>query len=352
MCGTGRYDAKPSILVSHPWNDMKTGLSIMKILSEPQVREQYDSSPMEVRFKIYLFLGPSFKYLGWPIESLDIRLKDNFLSGAVLVSDDACNVISTITCGVRHTGPSHPVFALTPAHAFEPSYKGDGGVVENVKANADASDRDGEGVEDEAVCEFADVEYDIAELLQYESSNVLEPRLSEPPTDRARDQDLTKFGTKILKPKGVWGRPKLPEWPASSELRDWHNHPNLDWALVEIENSDQWSRPNLDYELRPVDHLSEEKEPVDIMTSRGLLHGTISSTPTFIANARHSGSLCEVWIVSTMDSSFDVGDSGALVIRPGSQSAYGYVIAVNHSRELYIVPLRAALNQICHVLSI
>lgn len=47
-----------------------------------------------------------------------------------------------------------------------------------------------------------------------------------------------------------------------------------------------------------------------------------------------------------------VGDSGALVIDSLTEQPYGYVIAVNHFQELYVVPLKSVLEQISQMMPI
>lgn len=305
MCGTSMNDAKPSILIFHPQIDAKMSMSILSILRRPEVRQQYNSSDMIVCFNIWPFSGPSFKYLGRPMEGLSIQMQDSYIPGA-LISDDACDRISTITCGIRFPNMADTIFALTTAHAFEKDDDSNGSDTEYEKIAAGMTfelneDEDVNG----DIYKFGDVEYDIAELMKYENidkQNQLS-QIGKQHTDLPRqEQDQfdglvqTSEAKIVISPNRVWGRPQGSEWA---------NYPNLDWALIEIENSEEWKADDIDLAMYDIPGLGYKSRSVRIITSRGSLHGTICNIPAFIANSSNSSSLCKVWIVSPADSSMN-----------------------------------------------
>ncbi|KAL6814504.1 hypothetical protein J3E69DRAFT_111065 [Trichoderma sp. SZMC 28015] len=354
MCGTGIDDAKPSILVCHPQNDPETGILIIRSLTKSHVRKQYDSRHVKVRFGIYLFLGPAFTYLGVRTEPLNIRMKDASFSGARLVSGDVGSTVSTITCGIKFLGAPSPLFGLTSAHAFDNDE--DGAIDTKLSETANpplllhGTTRDEES-EDEDICVFADVEYDFAGLMRYDStdeesqtttSSVSSEGLSKPEHSQT-DSDVPTSHDTYITPSRVWGRRKIRQL----------NHPNLDWALVEMEKSEQWELNNIKLPSQIYNALDSryESRSVLIMTSRGALKGTICNIPTFLTNSNSNSHAGEVWSVTlTKSDEILVGDSGALVLDALTKRLYGYVIGINHFRELYIMPLSLVLKQFSDVL--
>ncbi|RFU80812.1 hypothetical protein TARUN_1377 [Trichoderma arundinaceum] len=353
MCGASIHAAQPSILVCHPSNDYKTGMSIMKILSRKQVKEQYDSRHTKApRFKIYLFLGSSFTSLGRPMESLSIRIKDSYIPGALLVSGDGYDGISTIACGINFPNFDERIFALTSAHAFEEYKESDDSDTEDEDTVDTILVPDEDEEEGRETYTFAGIEYDISELMKYENINKQSPtsQVSVQHTNvRGHmqghlDGSIQSSHVAVINPNRVWSRPQGSEWI---------NSPNLDWALVEIEESDQWEPRNVDQVMHDIPEPSNSSRAVRILTSRGSLHGTICSIPTLIANSNDASSLCKVWTVTVEDSdTIFVGDSGALVIDTLTEQPYGYVIAINQFKELYIMPLLSVLNQISEMIAI
>ncbi|KAL7799927.1 hypothetical protein V8C37DRAFT_97299 [Trichoderma ceciliae] len=343
MCGTRLADAQPSILVSHPWNDVKTGLSIMKILCDSHVREQYDSVYMIARFKIYLFLGPSFTYLGRPMGDLNIRITESYVPGSLLVSGDIHDGVSTITCGISFPHIDERKFVLTSAHAFEEANEGDRGDVENEETVDSLPVPNGDEEENEETILFADVEYDLAELMKFENmeeqNQISESGLQAELVQGRADGRVQNSRASVLRPSRVWGANKT-------------NDPNLDWALVEIEESYRWMAGRADGIVHEASGLGDGSRAVRIMTSRGPIHGNVRSIPAFIANSNDASSLCEVWTVFAVDSSVYAGDSGALVIDSLTEELYGYVIATNQFQELYVMPLKSVIRQISEIIAI
>lgn len=375
MCGTGIDDAKPSILVCHPQNDPETGILIIRSLTKSHVRKQYDSRHVKVRFGIYLFLGPAFTYLGLRTEPLNIRMRDASFSGASLVSVDVGSTISTITCGIKFLGAHGPLFGLTSAHAFE---NDEGGTIDaklgetaNPPLLLHGTTRDEES-EDEDICVFADVEYDFTELMRYDSTDEeSQTTTSSVPSEvllksehSQTDSDVLLSHDTYITPSRVWGRRKIRQ----------SNHPNLDWALIEIEKSEQWELDNIKVpsQIYKAPDSRFQDRGVLVMTSRGALKGTICNIPTFLANSDSNSHAGEVWSVTltksgisksvtiftyTMGSTANcftdeilVGDSGALVLDALTKRLYGYVIGINHFRELYIMPLNLVLKQFSDIL--
>jgi hypothetical protein len=284
----------------------------MKILTKKQVRDQYDSSHMTTRFKIYLFLGLSYKDLGYPAETLGIIMKRSRFPGALLVSEHF-DGISTITCGIRFPNIDDTIFALTSAHAFEGDDEGNEGDIQYEETSDTLSAPNEDEEEDGETFEFAGVEYDMTELMNYEnihkqdqiSEASLEHREKSETIQRHADKDLhfsqtdsqffqddlQNLEAEFIMASRVWGRPKGPEWA---------QYPNLDWALIEIE-LDQ--RLMASVRLHEVPELGDENRAVRIKTSRGVLYGTICNIPAFIANSNSISSLCEVWTVTAAEPS-------------------------------------------------
>lgn len=296
MCGTCTDDAKPSILVCHPQNDPKTGLLVMDILTQSHVRRQYNSLFMKVRFGIYLFFGPSPTSLGHRMENLNIRMKDTSLAGAALVSSDTLSTVSTITCGIKFLDIGGPYFALTSAHAFEE----DG---EDSELDAQFNEMDNSqspldefgsqyDSDDEDTYTFADVEYDIAGLLQCDTKDEWEQvRKSSVPRGELSEVEHSHFDESVpvshptyIKPTGAWG------WRT--------DHRNLDWALIDIGEDERWQELDLISTMYEAPGLGDKNGRVLVITSRGSLEGTICDLPAFIANSKNNSHFCEVWSVT------------------------------------------------------
>lgn len=295
MCGKTMEDAKPSILVHHP--HVKVGALILRILDDSPVKEQYDdSSPMRPCYGLYLVLGPAWKYFGCSTKDLHVRMTNSRIAGALLVSGE--DGISTITCGIRFPGIDGTIFALTTAHAFE----------EDDEYEAEATEYDEEALDallvpsevegqDRKVYRLAGVEYDMVELMKCENMSE-QYQISQTSIHDANPsghvQGYVDEATTTISPNRVWGRPKAPKWD---------NHSNLDWALVEIEQSPQWETGRVDLAMSIFNSLDGKNRDVRIITSRGTLYGEISTIPTFIANSNTSSSLCKVWTVTIPDPS-------------------------------------------------
>lgn len=276
MCGGHRLTAEPSIVIAHPCNDPDTGLAILKTLTQPQIRDQYELHST-TRFQIYLSLRPTFEYLASPSDSFNICIKSPYFPGAVLASGDTCDNVSTITCGIRFSNTDDTIFALTPAHALKTD--GAGSVTSIQKDTSTPS-------QSQATCVLADVEYNMDELKQLEkvtTEAIVRREHKSKPTKRNADGDLQHPGTQVISPGRAWGR--LGQ----------SNTPNLDWTLVEI--SPSHGRTAADG-ARQVFALADEKRAVQIMTPRGSLHGMIRRPLTFITNSGSDSPLCEVWTVT------------------------------------------------------
>ncbi|KAL6788658.1 hypothetical protein J3E68DRAFT_415406 [Trichoderma sp. SZMC 28012] len=341
MCGTSIDKATPSILIYHPQDDKSMGQRILRHLHRPQVRKQYNSSKMAVSFEIYWYSGPAWKYLGRPIDGLNIRMESSYIAGALLLDDDYYR-ISTITCGIRFPNVDDAVFLLSTAHAFEEDERS-GDYDEDEESIEPNGGEDGDG----DIYRFGDVEYDMAEIRDiYECDKENQsPQATGQQQDRPRHtQDLSSdFGwdsgdTAPVSPNRVWSRSREAEWNDSL---------NLDWALIEIKQSEQWKTEGLRLALPDIPGSGYQERRVEVMTSRGALFGTICSIPSFIANSNKLSKLCKVWTVSLLDpSEISVGDSGALVIDCLTGKLYGYIIGINHFQELYVIPLQPVLEQI------
>ncbi|KAL7928735.1 hypothetical protein V8C35DRAFT_317400 [Trichoderma chlorosporum] len=351
MCGTCPKNAKPTILIYHPQADKKTGMMILGLFHRPQIRQQYYN--MTPSFEISLFTGPAFKHFGRAMDGLSIQLQDSCISGALLL-DDYSDRISTLTCGIKFPNMGNSVFVLTTAHAFEESdnksesdSEQEEAVSRMLLAYNDDEDQNGD------IYRFGDVEYNIGEL---GSQDEIDEQDQFSQVDKQHDI-LSRYAqsqsnglvqtTKVkaaINPSRVLGRSQKPEWD---------NSPNLDWALVEIDNSEQWKTDKLDLALHDIPGLGYQNRDVEVITSRGPLKGTISSIPSFIANSNNLGSLCKVWRVSLEDpSQMSVGDSGALVMDSLTEKPYGYVIGINYFQELYVIPLHSVLEQIAQMMPV
>ncbi|EHK49540.1 hypothetical protein TRIATDRAFT_23660, partial [Trichoderma atroviride IMI 206040] len=337
MCGGHRLTAEPSIVIAHPCNDPNTGLAILKTLTQPQIRDQYELHST-TRFQIYLSLRPTFEYLASPSDNFNICIKSPYFPGAVLTSGDTCDNVSTITCGIRFSNTDDTIFALTPAHALKRIGLGS---VKSIQKGTSGSPPTPS--EPQATCILADVEYDMDQLKQLEkaTTEAIVRREYNSKLAKSRDEgDLLRPGTQIISPSRAWGR--LGQ----------SNTPNLDWALVEINPSH--GRTAADGACQ-VFALADEKRAVQIMTPRGWLHGMIRRSLTFITNSGSDSPLCEVWTVTVTgltDGDVRMGDSGSLVIDTITRQPCGYVIAVNRVQELYVMPLCLVLQQIAETVSI
>lgn len=350
MCGSHSVTAVPSIIIAHPCDDQNTGFAILKVLTQPQIRDQYENHPT-TRFQIYLSLRPTFEYLASPSNSLSIRIKSSYFPGAVLASGDACDNVSTITCGIRFSNTDDTIFALTPAHIFK---RDDHGSKKSIQKGAPPLPSDSRGK-----CVVAGVRYDLAALKQQLDKVTAETIVDherESKLAKSRDgSDVQRPETQVIMPNRAWGRPAQP------------NTPHLDWTLIEIDPS--LGRTAGD-DPRQLFALGDEKRAVQIVTPRGSLRGMIRRSLTFIANSGSDSPLCEVWTVTiaelgmasllflmptidadnhTADGDVQMGDSGSLVIDSITGQPCGYVVAKNRSQELYVMPLGLAIQQMAEM---
>lgn len=280
MCGGHRLTAEPSVVIAHPCNDPNTGLAILKTLTQPHFKEQYELHST-TRFQIYLSLRPTFEYLASPSDSFNICIKSPYLPGAVLASGDTCDNVSTITCGIRFSNTDDTIFVLTPAHALK--IHGLRSVKSIQKGTSGSPSTPNES---QATCVLADVEYDMDELKQLEKAvaEAIVPReYNSKLAKRHGDGYMQHPGTQVISPIRAWGRLSQS------------NTPNLDWTLVEINPSHGRTAAG---GARQVFVLADEKRAVQIMTPRGSLHGMIRRSLTFITNSGSESPLCEVWTVT------------------------------------------------------
>lgn len=285
MCGTCIDDAKPSILICHPRSEPRMGLLVMKILAESHVREQYDSADMKVRFAIYLFLGPSSTTLGRFMEDFEIEMRNFSFTGAPVVSGEDSIIISTITCGIKVLGAAGPYFALTSAHAFEDERKAGRPHAQHLGGLDTNTYNLMYGSENKDANTFADVEYDIEGLMEWEGKT---DWAWPPPPPGLRDIEYSHDGDSTgIKPARALG------WREDC--------PNLDWVLLEIEKSEQWENLDLVSTIYEAPGLGNPNGRVLVLTCRGSLEGTICNLPTYIANSESNGHLCEVWSVTLKD---------------------------------------------------
>ncbi|KAL7921322.1 hypothetical protein ACQKWADRAFT_296162 [Trichoderma austrokoningii] len=334
MCGCHSVIAEPSIIIAHPSDDPNTGLAILKILTQPQIRDQYELHST-TRFQIYLSLRPTFEYLASPSDSFSICIKSSYFPGNVLASGDTREAVSTITCGIRFSNTDDTLFALTPAHIF----KKDG----NISKKSIQKSTPCTSSEFQATCVLADVEYDLAVLFQLgqvPAEPIVHP---EPKSKLAKGRsasDVQHPETQAIMPNRAWGLPILPKIP------------HMDWTLVEIDPS--LGRTAAD-DPRQVYSLDDEKRAVQVVTSRGSLQGMIRRSLTYITNAGSDSPLCEVWTVTIagqVDGDVRMGDSGSLVIDTITGQPCGYVIAKNRAQELYVMPLGLAIQQMAEMVPI
>ncbi|KAL7907762.1 hypothetical protein GGI35DRAFT_454738 [Trichoderma velutinum] len=350
MCGTSLEKARPSILIYHPQADKSMGQRILRHLHRPQVRNQYNSSKMTVSFEIYWFSGPDWKFLGRPIDGLNIRMQSSYIPGALLLDDDY-DRISTITCGIRFPNVDDAIFFLSTAHAFEEDDSSENYAEDEETVSSTSFEPNGGEDENGEIYRFGDVEYDMAEIRDYYEKDkenqvpqVIQQQRDLPQHVQGLSNGLGRNSgnTAPISPNRVWGRSREPEWDSSL---------NLDWALIKFKKSEQWKMKRPRLALHDIPGTGYQERPVAVITSRGSLFGTISSIPSFIANSNKISSLCKVWTVSLEDASeISIGDSGALVIDCLTSKAYGYIIGINHFEELYVIPLRSVLEQIAQMI--
>ncbi|KAK4065514.1 hypothetical protein Trihar35433_7634 [Trichoderma harzianum] len=302
-------------------------------------------------------------------------MKDASFLGASLISGDFGSTISTITCGIKFLGAHGPLFGLTSAHAFDNDEDDTIDTKLSETANPPlllhGTTRNEES-EDEDICVFADVEYDFAELMRYDSTDEeSQTTTSSVPAEvllksehSQTDSDVLPPHDTYIAPSRVWGRRKIRQ----------SNRPNLDWALIEIEKSEQWELDNikLPSQIYKTPDSRYKSRRVLVLTSRGAFEGTICNIPTFLANSDSNSHASEVWSVTltnsgitesiailtyTMGSAANcftgdmlVSDSGAVVLDGLTKRLYGFVIGINHFRELYIMPLNLVLKQLSDLL--
>lgn len=280
MCGGHRLAAEPSIVIAHPSNDLDTGLAILKALTQPQIRDQYELHST-TRFQIYLSLRPTFEYLASPSSTFNICIATPHLPGAVLASGDTGHNVSTITCGIRFSNTDDTIFALTPAQALKKDGRGSVKSIQKCTPGSPSTPS-----EPEATCVLADVEYDLGELRKLEKATtetIVRPEYDSKPAKSRGDGNLQGDMTQVISPSRAWGRPGQS------------NTPNLDWTLVEIDPILGWTAADAASKAFP---LTDEKRAVQIMTPRGSLHGMIRKSLTFITNSGSDSPLCEVWTVT------------------------------------------------------
>lgn len=290
MCGPDREKAQPSILICHPWIDKDLGRQLWKTLREKSLRVQYEDTPPA--FGIYIFFSCTFWMLGNSTESLSIYM-NNGLIGARLVSNDTSYQVSTITCGISFTG-GKTIFALTSAHAFEDHSKED----DKLAASYDDSTTGSGSLESDDTSDYSfsstDDEYEWDELEVEMARERQGTGLSDPnePAPFRHDDTEGHTGLSEIKPGRVLGRLNDPKWA------------NLDWALVEIPSLEERSLfgrvSDEDSGIKPA-CPSEAVGPVLVATASGLLKGTLSSIPSYLASSRNSVALTEIWTLTLVD---------------------------------------------------
>jgi hypothetical protein len=298
MCGVNEQEARPSILICHPF--LEIGRRILKNLSAGNVKEQYKCCRDDTRpgFEIYLYLSAEFQVLGNPMKVLSIcTYRDSKV--AQIVSNDKSYPISTITCGIFFPGDS-TIFALTSAHAFEdnddvkiggPTWSHDDSMSDSGSLESDdISNHGSSGMDDD---------YDWDEL----EAAAAEERQKEFPRDSDSSgtlgiSDERHISCSEIKPGKVLGRPNDPKWA---------RQPNLDWVLVEMPG---FGVPTESSFVEP-SGLSESVATV-VATPSGLRQGTLSAIPSYIDSSSNSNVLTEIWTVNLAEHGMDM--SPALVI--------------------------------------
>ncbi|KAL7957956.1 hypothetical protein V8C34DRAFT_305327 [Trichoderma compactum] len=271
------------------------------------------------------------------MENLNIRLRDTSFAGAALVSSDTFSTVSTITCGIRFLGVGGPYFALTSSHAFEDDEEDSEmdaqfNEIDSLQSPLDefGSQHDSE---DEDTYTFAGVEYDMAGLKQCDTKDEWEQvRKSSVPSGEFSTVEHSHFD----------GSVPISHPTSIKPVRAWRlgtDRPNLDWALIEIDESERWQGLELISTIHEAPGLGDKNGRVLVITSRGSLEGTIGNLPAFVANSKNNRHFVKF-------ESILVGDSGALVVDALTNHPYGYVVSVNHFQELHIMPLKSILDQI------
>lgn len=300
MCGSDIRDAQPSILVGHPKNGYSNGLLLMRKLTRPHVQTQYWYKVTNPGFRIYLWIGSTFQYLGHLTDTLDVSFgrHDWSLTGACLRSGETGRVLSTITCGIRFTNLPDDLFALTTGHAFESFFEDDRKRNDKGLSMRIAS----EELSSEATFICADVEYNFADLIAAETQGAVDKTVAmdlgnEDPTMQV--QPYHSFDPVLsIKPRCVWGPPK-----GKLDI----SGPNLDWALIHLNGDMQWGSDESSRSptiQRPGNiHGDTSDLMVRIMTLRyPPVSGTMSRIPSYIVDSKNPNSFCQVWTVITKPS--------------------------------------------------
>ena len=317
MCGPDRTNAHPSILVGHPSNDYKNGLLLMQKLTQPHVREQYWYKMAKPGFRIYLWIGSSFQYLGRQMDTFDVSFRDQnwSLNGACIRSKRTGAILSTITCGIRFKQQNADAFALTTGHAFEsyfhddPAKSGD---------NQSGQVRDTESYTESPVT-FADIEYDISPLINADAESTVDDILLDPPDQDATIQPPSYPSSgppPSIKPHCVLGPPR-----GLMEPEDAYR----DWALIhfddDIRMADSSVKANIQ-ESGIIRDVNTDDLRVLVLTSRSQgIMGTMNRIPTYITDSKLPHTFNEVWTVTT-------GTSGTYYAETHSHLCSGVLLKV------------------------
>ncbi|CZR66669.1 uncharacterized protein PAC_16570 [Phialocephala subalpina] len=131
-------------------------------------------------------------------------------------------------------------------------------------------------------------------------------------------------------------------------------HPDLDWALVEIQQpyhepanvmSVEWIAGGTQMCVKHFVSAIKETANVLVVTSTGTQTGFLSSSSMFYKSP-HAVSSEEVYVVR-LDGKFKRGDAGAWVIDPESGDLYGHLIAgCPDSNVAYLIPAHRIFSDI------
>lgn len=296
MCGQNPENVKPSILVCHSWIDKNISRRIWKNVTEKSLRKQYEcTAPV---FGIHMFFSLKFWMLGSSMKSLSIHLDNGLIVGAPLVSNNISYQVSTTACGISFTD-DNKIFALTSAHAFENNYSKEND--EFVSSHNDSTTESGSQESDETSDQCfssTDDEYDWDELEVAIDLERQEAGLSDH-KERVVLKDSEKEGLtghSEIKSGRVWGRRNNPEWE------------NLDWALVEIPSLDQRNllgRPAEEDDFIEPSSPSKGVGAVIVATASGLLEGTLSSIPSYLASSGNSPTWTKIWTLTLAEQGMD-----------------------------------------------
>lgn len=157
------------------------------------------------------------------MKNLTIQMQGSHLSGALLVSGNSSQTVSTIGCGIKFPNDG-AIFALTVGHPFE-DFRG----ITKLKGTVDEPSPPHEDDEKGKACRIAAVE-------------------------------LSR----------VWG----PTREEKREYMTWGLY--LDWALIEISTTEQWEALNPSPVIRRSAY-DKSNQSVRIKTPRGVIHGTIEA---------------------------------------------------------------------------